>query len=538
MMDPAKTRNHEQLKILFDKTIKINPEKAIEFAKIIIYQAKKQGNNIHLAEGYFLISQLNGSQNSPKYLDSMISVSKKLKDTDNLSKAYTYKGNYYYSLGEYSKSLDNYLTARGYAENNIKTYNIINFNIGLLKLELENYDEAINLFLGYKNFLEKNHISKHDNYERCLYALAYSYNKIKQVNTSDEYLKLGFEKNKISGNRSSYANLMLVTGLNEYSSGNYNKSLETFSQVAILLKKYSPDNLNIALSEYYSGKILTKTGKDGFLNKYQNVDAYIKETNDVSFELRDVYPTLIDFYKKNGNKDQQLYYIERLLIVDSLLYKKYNKLAVEISKKYDTPILLSEKEKLIYELNSKNHFLFWVVGLGGFVICILIFLFVDNRKKIKLYKNKAEKLSQIPVVPIFEVSEIADRFTEEKIKTTLSDDQLKLLDIKLYEFEKEKGFLNKNINLDILAKELNTNRAYLSKSVNELKGKNFSQYLNELRIYYIVEELKINKTLQKYTIASIAESAGFNNSESFTNAFRKITGTLPSYFIKALNKNS
>jgi len=42
--------------------------------------------------------------------------------------------------------------------------------------------------------------------------------------------------------------------------------------------------------------------------------------------------------------------------------------------------------------------------------------------------------------------------------------------------------------------------------------------------------------MRKYTIAAISEEIGFNNSETFTNAFKKITGTLPSYFIKLLNE--
>ena len=44
--------------------------------------------------------------------------------------------------------------------------------------------------------------------------------------------------------------------------------------------------------------------------------------------------------------------------------------------------------------------------------------------------------------------------------------------------------------------------------------------------------------MRNHTIAAIADDIGYNNSESFTNAFKKITGTLPSYYIKALNEKS
>lgn len=72
--------------------------------------------------------------------------------------------------------------------------------------------------------------------------------------------------------------------------------------------------------------------------------------------------------------------------------------------------------------------------------------------------------------------------------------------------------------------------------MNEIKENNFSQYLNKLRINYIVEELSNNSKLRKHTISAIADDIGYNNSESFSNAFRKVTGTLPSYYIKLLQE--
>jgi YesN/AraC family two-component response regulator len=181
--------------------------------------------------------------------------------------------------------------------------------------------------------------------------------------------------------------------------------------------------------------------------------------------------------------------------------------------------------------------------MGGVIIICLLYLYEKNRRKINLYQNKADLLTRSSTSPkIIDTIDIAFKenvdFQKEKPKMTLSDDKLKELSLQLEEFEIEKRFLDKKTNLDILSKELNTNRAYLSKSVNELKGQNFSQYLNALRIHYIINELKTNKNLQKLTIVAIADKAGYNNAESFTNAFKKITDTLPSYFIKALQENN
>jgi YesN/AraC family two-component response regulator len=99
-------------------------------------------------------------------------------------------------------------------------------------------------------------------------------------------------------------------------------------------------------------------------------------------------------------------------------------------------------------------------------------------------------------------------------------------------FEEKRLFLHQNITLGRLAKQLKTNTSYLSKVINSYKRKNFKSYLNELRVHYAVQELKHNKELQKYTIDGIAKDMGFNNAESFTIAFRKVTGLYPTFFIK------
>lgn len=517
--------------------------KAKIFADNLIINSKKNKNYTKLADGYLLLSRFSDDDKVIPYLDSAIVAAKKINNLQYLSKSYTYKGNYYYLNGDYSKSFDNYLEARKVSDKNSKNYNLINFNIGLLKLELENYDEALYLFLNYKDFLEKNNQSGNSNYVRCLYALAYTYSKRKEIAISNQYLKLGFQKNETNKNEKMYSNLLLISGINEFFGGKYTKSLSALSKVSDIIRRNSFDSQNLALSEYYSGKSLIKLNNDSFLKKFETVDSIIIKTKDATSELRDVYPILIDHYKNHHNKDKQLYYIERLLAVDSMLYKKNNTLSHEINKKYDTPLLLKEKERLIEDLSSKNNRLFWLLGIGGILLIVLSFLYTKNRKKVRLYKKKAdllltESVSQVISIekPDLDIPEIIDN-EKEKTKPKLSDEKLKQLSLKLQEFEEGSSFLNKNMNLDLLSKELNTNRAYLSRSVNELKGKNFSQYLNELRINYIVEELRTNTQLQKYTIASIADQAGYNNSESFTNAFRKITGTLPSYFIKALDKN-
>jgi AraC-like DNA-binding protein len=104
-------------------------------------------------------------------------------------------------------------------------------------------------------------------------------------------------------------------------------------------------------------------------------------------------------------------------------------------------------------------------------------------------------------------------------------------------FEKEKSFLNKDYTIEILASEFNTNSKYLSKVINEIKGSNFAQYLNTLRIEFIIDKLENDKKHLNYKIQALSEISGYNNVLTFSRAFTSHTKMKPSDFIKEL-KNS
>ena len=108
----------------------------------------------------------------------------------------------------------------------------------------------------------------------------------------------------------------------------------------------------------------------------------------------------------------------------------------------------------------------------------------------------------------------------------------------LKEFEKNKHYIENNLTLTSLSKEMNTNPRYLSLIINHFFEKNFTSYINSLRINYSIEKLKNERKFRNYTIKAIANDCGFNSSESFSSAFYKETGLKPSYFIKNLKREN
>ena len=105
----------------------------------------------------------------------------------------------------------------------------------------------------------------------------------------------------------------------------------------------------------------------------------------------------------------------------------------------------------------------------------------------------------------------------------------------LQNFDNKKTYLKPNLNLNKVAKTLNTNSKYLSIVINQTYNKSVVQYINDLRIEYVILKLKEDQKFRKYTIKAIAIEIGFNTDQAFSKAFHKKTGVFPSSFIKELN---
>ncbi|GAA5087180.1 hypothetical protein GCM10023210_09920 [Chryseobacterium ginsengisoli] len=102
---------------------------------------------------------------------------------------------------------------------------------------------------------------------------------------------------------------------------------------------------------------------------------------------------------------------------------------------------------------------------------------------------------------------------------------------KLEKFESSKKFLRKDVNLTALANRLDTNPRYLSEIIKHYKGKNYSNYINSLRIHHIIEKLHVEPIYREYKITYLAEYCGFASREVFAAAFKKELGVTPSHFI-------
>ena len=96
-------------------------------------------------------------------------------------------------------------------------------------------------------------------------------------------------------------------------------------------------------------------------------------------------------------------------------------------------------------------------------------------------------------------------------------------------FSKGKIYLNATLTLNDLARELGTNRTYLSNYLNQQLHTTFYEYVNQWRVRRAKELLRANSL----PLEDIALQSGFNSMSSFRRYFIAHTGMSPLEYRKA-----
>ncbi|MCL9807442.1 helix-turn-helix domain-containing protein [Flavobacterium amniphilum] len=518
----------------------ISSSKRQSYANFYYKKAKKENDNIKMANAMYLIATVSEvKSNTLKYADSIIALTKSSNDFQYPAKGYILKGNFYLTNTFLNEALQNILIAEKYS---IKTGNIeqnllVKRYIGLIKIELGKPEEALPLYLENYNFFKSRDNSSLD-FIFIKWVLSDIYIRLNKIDSALFYIDTSLKE--IEKSNPYYMYFEMYKGICYHLKKDFLKSNQLIDS-SIKSIKFTNDPLNLAVCYYFKGEnILQAEKNDAKAKKYfEKVDSILLKSKKNSRDLRDNYIRLIEITKKQRDIKNQLYYLNRLIEIDSFLHKNNTVLSTSINKNYDTPHLLAEKEKIITNMNQ-NEYIY--IGLGLLLMFGLGFSsykWLKFKKEKQLYEERFNQLMKTPKIEDIQIDEdntiIESKANEVKtfeVPKQVAEDILK----KLARFEKSNGYLDPNIKQIDFAKTLDTNSSYLSKTINHYKGKNFSQYLNDLRINYTVKKLKESKKFRKYTIKAIAEEVGFNNADSFSKAFYNKTGLQPSYFIKKIDE--
>ncbi len=505
------------------------------YSNTLLAKAKELKDSLGLAKGYQLVSYYRGEDfpTTLAYLDSSIAVSKNLNHKRFPAISYSVKGGKYREMGDFDKSLDCYIAALKYSKkaNNMNFYYLTKHNIASLKKRIGELEEAAVMFKEVIDYEDKNNISGIGHLATILY-LADSYRKLEYKDSATFYNKIGI-KESLKDSIDIYDYFVLHEGINLFYKQQYQASLDSINKSLIFFEDAKPrDEETLVIAYLHLAKLYKKfDNKEKYLDFLLKINQSYKRSNFAYKEMRESYTMLIDYYKSINNKNEQLYYINQLIKVDSLLDKRYKSLNKKITKDYDIPNLLRDKEEIIASLEAeKSSSATQILVISSLLILSLggVGYYYYNQRR---YKKRFLQLLDTNTP-----QETAPAPKDKTGITTISPDTLEQLLAHLEEFEKQQKYLASNINSKDLAKSFGSNSSYLSLVVNTYKQKTLSQYINDLRIDFVVEKLQSDSKFRKYTIKAIAQEVGFNTAEAFSKTFYKKTGIYPSYFIKKLEE--
>lgn len=98
--------------------------------------------------------------------------------------------------------------------------------------------------------------------------------------------------------------------------------------------------------------------------------------------------------------------------------------------------------------------------------------------------------------------------------------------------KEEQPYLDDMFTMTRLAADMLTNKTMLSKTINEISGKNFCKYVNSYRIQYAVSLMKSDSRLR---VGELSLMCGFHSVASFNMAFKLVMNDTPSEYMRTLH---
>ena len=523
-------KSYDELELHFN-TVKTenNLFLAEKYANAYLKKGAIAGNAIKQADGYYFLSSINNSPASELYADSIISLTEGIKDIIYPARGFLVKAISLQRMGKYKEAIDELLEANTHAKanNNVPQQMEVKYRIGILKTDLEAYEDAIIIFKEYLHLAEKQYKKDKSNindYIKALLALGDVYNRNGNYDLATMVNKKGIEAS-LKNNRPEAIYFTMSNGLTAYYEKKYSVSQDSLQKaIRVLQQTFDFDAGNLAICYLFMGKSYDRQkNTDTAVLYYKKVDSIVAETSNIFPDIKEAYEALIRYYEKKNDTENELMYRRRLADVNSILYDDYKYLNKKIDDEYDDP----ELKGIINILNN------YVVILLIIVLLIGGFAFYYYKKQL-VYRKRFEALLKEKKI---EKRQLPDKATSDTFKNlNISEVVLNDLKERLNLFVIKEQFCSNDISLNNLAEEWGTNPRYLSAIINYYEKKNFRDYIRDLRIDHAIERLKNDPYFRKYSVEAIAEDVGYNNTQSFSRAFYKRTGIHPSYFIRELEK--
>ena len=150
----------------------------------------------------------------------------------------------------------------------------------------------------------------------------------------------------------------------------------------------------------------------------------------------------------------------------------------------------------------------WLIGTLLLITAAIICFYFYYRRQSKQKQTDAENEAKAPKT--LDSKDVANAELMQRIHHLVVE---------------EKQFLNSDLTVSDIAKQLGTHRNNISSCVNLIKDCNFTQYVNGYRIEYAKQLMRQHPDMKLNTVGL---ESGFANETSFYRTFKMITGKTPS----------
>lgn len=505
---------------------------------------------------YYLLAGKGDLDGTLKYLNKLDSISIETKDPINQFVAKMGAAEVYYKKSDYAKSKEAFLGAQKFIEDyppgidrvlaNAE-YNYFYYLSGNFDVYNHELEKLIGELQGLKNDrLPVEERSFHLNAIATLAVnLACGYILQEDFHNAEKNLKMVediYTENFKGDTTTTFVHEILVKGKYHFFKKEFDQAIPFFKEVIDInarkdFKEYA------YMSKVFLGMIYYQ------LEDYQLSLDYLEDAIQNQMLVADYIKYEMESYRYAYLASKQLGDTEKSMRYSGLFMEQ--DLALNDNKRsnfINTFINNLEVGKLQKDISAKDNTNFMLrYILFGFAILIaglaivLVYQMKENKKnkqKISDYLEQLNKDKKSKVVAAdLNKEAVVDESSAIPQTKEIDEKTSRILD-KLEDFEDGDLFVDSKMSLAFLASYLETNTITLSKIINTYKEMNFNDYINGLRVRYIIERIKNEPKFEQYKISYLAEVSGFSSHSIFSKAFKKSTGVTPSQFLDYLKEEN
>lgn len=505
---------------------------------------------------YYLLAGKGDLDGTLKYLNKLDSISIETKDPINQFVAKMGAAEVYYKKSDYAKSKEAFLGAQKFIEDyppgidrvlaNAE-YNYFYYLSGNFDVYNHELEKLIGELQGLKNDrLPIEERSFHLNAIATLAVnLACGYILQEDFHNAEKNLKMVediYTENFKGDTTTTFVHEILVKGKFHFFKKEFDQAIPFFKEVIDINAR--KDFMEYAyMSKVFLGMIYYQ------LEDYQLSLDYLEDAIQNQMLVADYIKYEMESYRYAYLASKQLGDTEKSMRYSGLFMEE--DLALNDNKRsnfINTFINNLEVGKLQKDISAKDNTNFMLrYILFGFAILIaglaivLVYQMKENKKNKQKISDYLEQLNKDKKSKVVAADLNKEAVVEESSaipQTKEIDEKTSRILDKLEDFEDGDLFVDSKMSLAFLASYLETNTITLSKIINTYKEMNFNDYINGLRVRYIIERIKNEPKFEQYKISYLAEVSGFSSHSIFSKAFKKSTGVTPSQFLDYLKEEN